>query len=85
MEGINWIAVATVTVMTWMFWALWFGPIWGKVWMRIHHGDKKMSESEMKEAMNGMWKLLLAEFIASGLMVVGLALIIHYTVLNVWW
>lgn len=74
--SLNWVAIATVTAMIWMFGAVWFGPIWGKLWMRIHHGEKKMSDAEMQEAMKGIWKLLVTEFIASALMVIGLACII---------
>lgn len=76
MVEINWLAVLVLTVGSWMFGAVWFGPIWGKIWMRIHHGDKGMSDAEMKNAMKGMWKLLVTEFAATALMIVGLACII---------
>lgn len=76
MMEINWLAVAVLTVGSWMFGAVWFGPIWGKVWMRIHHGDKTFSEAENKEMMKGMWKLLVTEFVATALMIVGLACIV---------
>lgn len=76
MDSLNWLAIAVVTVGSWMFGALWFGPIWGKIWMKIHHGEKKMSDAEMKEAMKGMWKLLVSEFAATALMMIGLACII---------
>ena len=76
MMEINWLAVAVLTVGSWMFGAIWFGPIWGKLWMRIHHGDKTPSATEMKEMTKGMWKLLVAEFVATALMIVGLACIV---------
>lgn len=45
--------------------------------MRIHHGDKKFSDAENKEMMQGMWKLLVTEFAATALMIIGLACIIN--------
>lgn len=76
MDSLNWLAIAVITVWSWMFGAVWFGPIWGKVWMRIHHGDRKFTDAENKEMMKGMWKLLVTEFIATALMIIGLACII---------
>lgn len=44
--------------------------------MRIHHGDTKFSDSEMKEKMKGMWKLLLSEFITTFILMTTLAFFI---------
>jgi hypothetical protein len=76
MSELNWLAIALVTLGSWIFGALWFGPIFGKLWMRIHHGEKKFTESENKKLMEGMWKLLVTEFIMTALMIIWLACII---------
>lgn len=49
--SLNWLAIGVLTVTHFALGAIWFGPIFGKIWMRIHHGDKKMSDTEMQEAM----------------------------------
>jgi hypothetical protein len=77
MQGLNWTMIILSTVISFALGAVWHGPLFGKMWMKIHHGDKKFSDAEMKEAMKGMWKLLVTEFISSLLMIIGLACIIR--------
>jgi Protein of unknown function (DUF1761) len=79
MASLNWTAIILITLGSWAGGALWFGPIFGKLWMRIHHGDRKFSDSEMKQMTEGMWKLMVAEIIATLFIVVGLAYIIRAT------
>ena len=74
--SLNWIAICVVTLGFWIGGALWFGPIFGKIWMRIHHGEKKFTDEEMKNAAAGMWKLLVAELISNFVMVATLAFLI---------
>lgn len=76
MSEINWLAVGVCSFLMFAGGAVWHGPIFGKLWMKIHHGDKKFTDTENKELMKGMWKLLVAEAVASLLMVIGLACII---------
>ncbi len=45
--------------------------------MRIHHGDKQFSEAEMAKLMVGMWKIMLAEFVATLFMVMTLAFLVE--------
>jgi glycerol uptake facilitator-like aquaporin len=45
--------------------------------MKIHHGEKKFSDKEMKEMTAGMWKLLITEFIVTFLMVISIACIVR--------
>ena len=59
---INFLVIIVVTIASFIGGALWFGPIFGKVWMKIHHADK-LSKEEMQKAMKGSWKLMLGEFI----------------------
>jgi Protein of unknown function (DUF1761) len=75
--SLNWVGIVVMTVACFALGALWHGPIFGKLWMNIHHGDKKFTDIEMKKAMEGMWKLMLAEFIASFLMVMALDFLIE--------
>ena len=77
MPEINWLAVTVLTVGSWMFGAVWFGPVWGNLWMRIHHGEKSPTPAEMKKLSEGMWKLLVTEFVATALMIIGLACVIN--------
>ena len=51
MSGLNWLAIGVCTLLMFMGGALWHGPIFGKLWVKIHHGDKGMSDAEMKKAM----------------------------------
>jgi hypothetical protein len=45
--------------------------------MKIHHGEREFSKEEMKKAMEGMWKIMLAEFISTFFMVMTLAFLIE--------
>ena len=75
--ALNYWAILVVTLVAFVGGALWHGPIFGKLWMKIHHGDKKVSDSEMKKQMQGMWKLLVIEFIVTGLMINTLAFMLQ--------
>jgi hypothetical protein len=77
MQSLNYIAIMSITIGTWAAGALWFGPLFGKLWMRVHHGDKKFSASEMAKMSEGMWKLLVGEIFANLLLVTGLAILIQ--------
>lgn len=74
--SLNWLAIIIITLVTFFGGAFWHGPLFGKIWMKIHHGDKKYSEDEMKKMMEGMWKLMTAEFVASLFMIMTLAFLI---------
>lgn len=72
---LNWLAIAVVTVLSFLMGNLWFGPLFGKNWMRIVEMDK-MSKNQEKDAMKGMWKLMISELVATFLMIVGLACVV---------
>ena len=44
--------------------------------MRIHHGDQKFTDTQMKKMMEGMWKILTLEFIAGFIMIMTLDFLI---------
>jgi hypothetical protein len=77
MVGLNWTLIAIMTVACFALGAVWHGPLFGKLWMRIHHGKDSFNAKEMAEATKGMWKLMVTEFVATGLMVIGLACVIR--------
>lgn len=82
MDSLNWVAIFGVTLMGFILGPLWYGPLlFGNVWMRIHRHDKK-SPAEQKKEMEGMWKLMVSEFIATLLIMTGLAWIIKATAMN---
>lgn len=70
--ALNWTGILIMTVACFALGAVWHGPIFGKLWMKIHHGDKKFTDAEMKKQMDGMWMLMVAEFVATFLMVMTL-------------
>lgn len=65
------------TIGSFAFASIWHGPLFGKIWMKIHHGEKKFSDAEMKKLMEGMWKIMLAELIATLLIIISLAYLIE--------
>ncbi len=70
--SLNWMGILIMTVACFALGALWHGPLFGKIWMKIHHGEKTPSATEMKKLMEGMWKLMVAEFVATLFMVMTL-------------
>lgn len=77
MSTLPWMLIAIMTVACFALGAIWHGPIFGKLWMRIHHGKDSFNAKEMEEATKGMWKLMVTEFVATFLMVIGLACVIR--------
>lgn len=73
---LNWIAIGLATLLTWALGALWYGPIFGKLWMRIHHGSKAFTKDEMEKATKGMWNLMVTELTTRLLTIIGLACLI---------
>lgn len=72
MDSLNWVAISIMTIVSFMFGHLWFGPLFGKQWMRIH-GMDTMSEKDKKDMMRGVWKIMLAELIATAAIMIGIA------------
>lgn len=73
---LNWIAIFVISFAAFGGGAIWHGPLFGKLWMKIHHGDSVPSAEEMKKMTQGMWKLLLTEFVATLLMIISLACLV---------
>lgn len=77
MATLPWMTIVIMTVAYFALGAVWHGPIFGKLWMRIHHGKDSFNTKEMQESMKGMWKLMVTEFVATLLMVIGLACVVR--------
>lgn len=71
-----WMTILLITVGSFIFSSIWHGPIFGKLWQRIHHDSKKFTDEEMKKLMKDMWKLLIPEFIVTFVIVMTLAFLI---------
>ncbi len=61
---INYIAVLAATVAQFIFGAIWYMPIFGKLWGKIH-GFDQVSPEKQKEMMADMWKPLVIQFIST--------------------
>jgi hypothetical protein len=77
MATLPWMMIAIMTIASFALGALWHGPLFGKIWMRIHHGKDTFNDAQMKMMMEGMWKIMLTEFIATALMMIGLACVVR--------
>jgi Protein of unknown function (DUF1761) len=75
--SLPWLQIIIMTVLSWIGGALWFGPIFGKMWMKIHHGDKTLSKGEMEEAKKGMAVLMASELLATFVLMMTFAFLVQ--------
>ncbi|MBI2550724.1 DUF1761 domain-containing protein [Candidatus Uhrbacteria bacterium] len=61
---INYTAVLVASVLQFIFGAIWYTPIFGKTWGKIH-GFDKLSQDEQKKQMKSMWQLLVMQFMVT--------------------
>lgn len=61
---ISYLAVLGATVLQFIIGWVWYGPIFGTTWGKIH-GFDTLSPEAQKEAMKGMWRLLVAQFVVT--------------------
>ncbi len=59
---LNYTAIIVATIAQFIFGAIWYMPIFGKIWGQIHGFDQVAPEKQ-KEMMKGMWKFLVMQFI----------------------
>lgn len=74
--ALPWLQIVLMTIASWIGGALWFGPLFGKMWMKIHHGEHILSKWEMEEMKKGMAILLVSELVATFVMMMTLAFLI---------
>ncbi|HEX3095759.1 MAG TPA: DUF1761 domain-containing protein [Patescibacteria group bacterium] len=60
--NINYVAVLVAAVAQFIFGAIWYMPIFGKMWGKIH-GFDKVSPEEQKKMQQGMAPYLVAQFV----------------------
>lgn len=58
---LNYTAIIVATIMQFIFGAIWYMPVFGKIWGKIH-GFDQVSPDKQKEMMKDMWKLLVVQF-----------------------
>jgi hypothetical protein len=59
---LNYKAILVAAIAQFIFGAIWYMPIFGKVWGKIH-GFDQVPQEKQKEMMAGMWKWLVVQFI----------------------
>jgi hypothetical protein len=74
---INLLAVGLASVAQFVIGAVWYMPIFGKLWGQIH-GFDALSKDAQKEMQSKMWPLLVAQFISTVVTTVVLAIFITY-------
>jgi hypothetical protein len=68
-----WLQIIIMTFVAWIGGALWFGPLFGKQWMKIIHDEHVPSPHEMDAMKKGMMALMVFELIATFLIMMTLA------------
>lgn len=63
---LNYLAILVATIAQFIFGAIWYMPIFGKLWGKIH-GFDQVSQDKQKEMMKDMWKPLVAQFISTAI------------------
>ncbi len=68
MIDMNWLMIVVVSVITFALAPLWFGPIFGNLWMKIH-GWENLSKAELKKQEEWIFKLLALEALSTLVMI----------------
>ena len=61
---INYLAVLVCAILAMALGFVWYGPLFGKKWMKLVCADE-MTEEQKKASMKGMWKLYTTQFLLS--------------------
>ena len=75
--SVNYLAILLATVAQFIIGAIWYMPIFGKLWGKIH-GFDKISKEKQQEMMKGMTPYLVVQFVITLVTTVVLALFITY-------
>lgn len=63
---IHYVTILVCAVAAMIIGSIWYGPIFGKMWMRIMCPEAAtMTEEQKKEMSKGMWAMYLVQFILS--------------------
>src|SRR3954464_12427219 len=74
---LNYTAILVATIAQFIFGAIWYMPIFGKTWGKIHDFDQVAPEKQ-KEMMKGMWKFLVMQFVLTFITTVVFALLLKH-------
>lgn len=77
MTTLPWMTIAIMTVVCFVLGAVWHSALFGKLWTRIHHGKDTLTPAELKSAEKGLPIIMIVEFLATLLMIIGLACIVR--------
>ncbi len=75
--NINYVAVLVAAVAQFIFGAIWYMPLFGKLWGKIH-GFDKVSPEEQKVMMKQMTPLLVAQFVFTVVTTVVFAILLNH-------
>ncbi len=75
---VNWLAIIVAAVVSMIVGSIWYGPMFGKTWMKIMGTDPNMSKAEAKAKMKGMGGLYFVQFVLS---IITIYILAHYMVL----
>lgn len=81
MVEVNYAAIGLAAVLQFVFGAIWYTPVFGKLWGKIHGFDKQSPEVQ-KEMMKKMGPLLAAQFVVTVLTTAVLAVLLAGTTSN---
>ena len=65
----NYLVVLLVTVVSFVISSIWFGPLFGKMWMSIH----SLTQEDMDAEKAYLWKYLILEFVTTFMFMLTLA------------
>ena len=63
--NINYLAVLVAAIVSHILGFLWYGPLFGQMWISLMKFDKKKVQEAQKKGMKGMWKTMALSFLAS--------------------
>lgn len=75
---VNYLAILIASVLQFIFGAIWYTPVFGKLWGKIH-GFDGYSKEQQKEMMKSMGPLLGAQFVVTIVTTVVLATLLTHT------
>ena len=78
---VNYVAILVAAALQFVFGAIWYTPVFGKVWGKIHGFDKHSAEIQ-KEMMKKMGPLLGGQFVVTLVTTVVLAMLLNGTTSN---
>jgi hypothetical protein len=70
--SINYLAIIVAALSSFMVGWIWYGPLFGKIWMKLHG----FSEEELKESSMSMPVIMVVNYIATALAALAIAMFI---------